>query len=197
MPSLLEKNFDQMRRGFKAHAERLSLDTRNRLGIHNESAIDPVALVQSKGCLVWMPKDVPEFDFSHLTQLTISDPDSWDAVTIKEGDCTVIVVNNTRPAARQANTIMHEWAHLELKHKPSRVDEFENGLLLLSDYPKELEDEADWLSGAMLAPRDGLVNLRKRGLDDDQIAEAFGISSQLATWRLRMTGIDRQFNRRN
>ena len=91
---------------------------------------------------------------------------------------------------------MHEWAHLKLKHKPSRVDEFENGLLLLSDYPKDLEDEADWLSGAMLAPRDGLVNLRKRGLNDDQIAEAFGISSQLATCRLRMTGIDRQFSRR-
>lgn len=185
-----------MRRGFKAHAERLSLDTRNRLNISNDTAIDPVALAQSKGCLVWTPEDVPEFDLSHLTQLTISDPNSWDAVTIKEGDCTVIVVNNTRPAARQANTIMHEWAHLELKHKPSRVDEFENGLLLLSDYPKDLEDEADWLSGAMLAPRDGLVNLRKRGLNDDQIAETFGISSQLATWRLRMTGIDRQFSRR-
>jgi len=185
-----------MRRGFKAHAERLSLDTRNRLGISNDNAIDPKTLVQSKGCLVWTPEDVPDFDLSHLTQLTVSDSDSWDAVTIREGDCTVIVVNNTRPLARQSNTIMHEWAHLELKHKPSRVDEFENDLLLLSDYPKDLEDEADWLSGAMLAPRDGLANLRKRGLNDDQIAEAFGISSQLATWRLRMTGIDRQLRRR-
>ncbi len=185
-----------MRRGFKAHAERLSLETRDRLGIRNYNAIDPIALVQSKGCIVWTPQDVPEFDLSNLTQLTVSDPDSWDAVTIKEGDCTVIVINNTRPAARQANTIMHEWAHLELKHKPSRVDEFENGLLLLSDYPKELEEEADWLSGATLAPRDGLTVLRKQGLDDNQIAEAFGISSQLATWRLRITGVDRQFGRR-
>lgn len=185
-----------MRRGFKAHAERLSLETRDRLGIQNDTAIDPIALVQSKGCLVWTPQDVPQLDVSHLAQLTVSDPDSWDAVTIKEGDCTVIVINNTRPAARQANTIMHEWAHLELKHKPSRVDEFENGLLLLSDYPKELEEEADWLSGAMLAPRDGLTILRKRGFDDNQIAEAFGISNQLATWRLRMTGVDRQFGRR-
>ena len=185
-----------MRRGFKAHAERLSLDTRDRLGVRSDTAIDPIALVQSKGCFVWTPQDVPELDVSHLTQLTISDPDSWDAVTIKEGDCTVIVINNTRPATRQANTIMHEWAHLELKHKPSRVDEFENGLLLLSDYPKELEDEANWLSGAMLAPRDGLASLRRRKLDDEQIAEVFGISIELATWRLRMTGIDRQFRRR-
>ena len=185
-----------MRRGFKAHAERLSLDTRQRLGLRNDNAIDPIALVRSKGCLVWKPEDVPDSALSHLTQLTVSAADRWAAVTIKEGDCTVIVVNDTRPAARQANTIMHEWAHLELKHKPSRVDEFENGLLLLSDYPKELEDEANWLSGAMLAPRDGLVNLRKRGLDDDQIAATFGISSELATWRLRMTGIDRQFSRR-
>ncbi|MBR2657216.1 MAG: ImmA/IrrE family metallo-endopeptidase [Loktanella sp.] len=175
----------------------MSLETRSRLRIRMDQAIDPVALVQSKGGLVWTPDDVPDFDPSYLTQLTVTDPDSWDAVTIKEGDCTVIVVNNTRPAARQANTIMHEWAHLELKHKPSRVDEFENGLLLLSDYPKDLEDEANWLSGAMLAPRDGLVALRKQGLDDDQIAEAFGISKELATWRIRMTGIDRQVGRRH
>ncbi|WP_261385486.1 ImmA/IrrE family metallo-endopeptidase [Vannielia litorea] len=172
------------------------METRGRLGIPSDGAIDPITLVESKGCLVWTPQDVPELDICHIRQLTISDPDSWDAVTIKEGNCTVIVINNTRPAARQSNTIMHEWAHLELKHKPSRVDQFENGLLLLSDYPKEFEDEADWLSGAMLAPREGLLSLRRRGMDDAQIAETFRISSQLATWRIRMTGIDRQFSRR-
>jgi len=185
-----------MRRGFKAHSERLSLETRNSLGLRPDEAIDPISLVESKGCLVWMPNEVPGIDPEHLAQLTVGDPDSWDAVTIKEGDCTVIVVNDTRPAPRRANTIMHEWAHLELRHKPSRVDEFENGLLLLSDYPKELEDEADWLSGAMLAPRDGLVSLRRRGFNNDQIRTEFGISIELATWRLRMTGIDRQIRGR-
>lgn len=185
-----------MRRGFKAHSERLSLETRNSLGLRPDEAIDPISLVESKGCLVWVPNEVPGIDPVHLAQLTVGDPDSWDAVTIKEGNCTVIVVNDTRSAPRRANTIMHEWAHLELRHKPSRVDEFENGLLLLSDYPKEFEDEADWLSGAMLAPRDGLVSLRKRGFSDDQIGLEFGISIDLAMWRLRMTGVDRQLKSR-
>jgi len=61
---------------------------------------------------------------------------------------------------------------------------------------KELEDEADWLAGTMLAPREGLVKLRRRGLTNDQIADVFNISIDLATWRLRMTGVDRQMRHR-
>lgn len=182
-----------MRRGFKAYTEQVSGDTRNGFGLRPEDPIDPKNLVKSKGCIVWTPHEIPDLDPLHLQQLIINDPDSWDAVTIKEGHLIVIVVNPIRPPGRQANTIMHEWAHLELKHKPSRVDEVGNGLLLLSDYPKELEEEADWLAGAMLAPREGLVRLRRCGLNTDQIATHLGVSQDLIGWRLRMTGVDRQF----
>ena len=185
-----------MRRGFKAYAEKLSADTRLGLGVQSDQSIDPRTLVKAKGCLVWAPQEIPNLDQCHLDQLLVNDPESWDAVTIKDGGWTVIVINPSRSSKRQANTIMHEWAHLELNHKPSRVDEFEGGLLLLSDYPKELEDEANWLAGAMLAPREGLIKLRKNGLNNDQIAGVFGISNELATWRLRMTGVDRQMRHR-
>jgi Zn-dependent peptidase ImmA (M78 family) len=186
-----------MRRGFKAYTERLSLETRASLGIQCDEAVDPKSMVQARDCIVWTPQEIPSLDEGHLEQLLVTDPESWDAATIKEGRWTVIVINPMRPAARQVNTIMHEWAHLELKHKPSRVDRFENGLLLLSDYPKDLEDEADWLAGAMLAPRDGLASMRRRGYDDSQVASAFGISTDLAKWRLRMTGVDRQIRNRS
>lgn len=185
-----------MRRGFKAYTERLSLETRSGLGLQPDQAIDPKAMVQARGCIVWTPHEIPGLGKDHLKQLLDTDPESWDGATIKEGKWIVIVINPSRPVARQMNTIMHEWAHLELKHKPSRVDRFENGLLLLSDYPKELEDEANWLSGAMLAPREGLARLRRRGFDEVQIAKAFGVSIELATWRLRMTGVDRQMRSR-
>lgn len=185
-----------MRRGFKAYAEKLSANTRLRLGVRMDQNIDPRTLVKAEGCLVWCPQEIPNLDQCHLDQLLVNDPESWDAMAIKDGGWTVIVINPSRSTTRQVNTIMHEWAHLKLKHKPSRVDEFDGGLLLLSDYPKELEDEADWLAGAMLAPREGLMKLRRRGLSNAQIANVFGISADLATWRLRMTGVDRQMSRR-
>jgi Zn-dependent peptidase ImmA (M78 family) len=106
---------------------------------------------------------------------------------------TAIIINPAHPKTRQANTLMHEWSHLELKHKPNRVDQFDHDIVMLSDYPAELEEEADWLAGAMLAPRDGLAYFARKGAENAEIAEHFGISEQLAGWRRRMTGIDRQF----
>lgn len=114
---------------------------------------------------------------------------------IKEGKKTLIIVNSERPPQRQANTLMHEGSHIKLRHKPSRADRSIGGLLLLSDYPAELEDEADWLSGCMLAPRDGLQHYGN-GLDADGVARYYGISKQFANWRIGKTGIKRQLGAR-
>jgi Zn-dependent peptidase ImmA (M78 family) len=54
---------------------------------------------------------------------------------------------------------MHELAHIELRRAPARVEVSETGLLLLSDYADEQEQEADWLAAALLLPLDGLIQL--------------------------------------
>lgn len=184
---------DQMKRGFKAYAERLSLSARSKLRIRPYDRLDPWTFLPGAGLLVWEPKDVPGIDPKHIVQLTVRDPDSWSGAMVQGVKGTAIIINPAHPKTRQANTLMHEWSHLELKHKPNRVDLFDHGLAMLSDYPPELEEEADWLAGAMLAPRDGLAHFARKGAKNEEIAEHFGISEQLAGWRRRMTGIDRQF----
>ncbi|WP_210208041.1 MULTISPECIES: ImmA/IrrE family metallo-endopeptidase [unclassified Rhizobium] len=154
--------------------------------------IDAKQFLESLGFVVWSPLEVPGIAADHLNQLTSIDPDSWSGVTIREGGATAVIINNIHPPARQANTMMHEWAHIELRHKPNRVDRSDAGLLLLSDYPAEFEDEADWLAGAILAPRDGLMRFRTSGMTPDEIALHYGISIELTNWRLRMTGIEKQ-----
>lgn len=185
-----------MRRGFKAQAERISLALREQMGLSCKDRFDPWGFLRDLGILLWTPAEVPGISPDHVEQLTVLDADSWSGVTIREGNATAIIVNPTHPSTRQANTLMHEWAHIELRHTPNRVDRSEGGLMLLSDYPSEYEDEADWMSGTVLAPRDGLVFWRKQGATNDEIAEKFGISIELATWRLRMTGVDRQMRAR-
>lgn len=184
-----------MKRGFKAYTERKSLSARSELGLQRYEPIDPWQYVRSKGIILWTPEEVPGVDPTHVSQLVVRDPNSWSGITVREGETIAIIVNSAHPKARIANTIMHEWAHIELKHKPNRVDQFDGGIMLLSDYPEEIEDEANWLAGAMLVPREGLVHWRKKGFETEKIAELYGVSEQLVTWRRRMTGVDRQIGR--
>jgi Zn-dependent peptidase ImmA (M78 family) len=71
----------------------------------------------------------------------------------------------------------------------------ETGLLLLSDYSDEQEQEADWLAAALLLPRDTLIRLRAASHSVTDIASRYGVSEPLCEWRLRMTGVDIQLKR--
>jgi hypothetical protein len=184
-----------MRRGFKSQAERLALQHRTAFGIAPTDRLNPISFLRARGLIVWNPKDIPGIDPHHLQQLMVAGKDEWDGMTIKENGQIAIIINSSDAETRQANTLMHEWAHIELRHKPNRADRSEGGILLLSDYPAGIEEEADWLSGCMLAPRDGLLAHCRSGLNTTQIAAHYGISPQLANWRIRMTGIHRQLDR--
>lgn len=185
-----------MRRGFKSQAERLAQEHRANFGLGPNDRLEPRAFLEHEGFLVWEPSNVPGLEPEELNQLTVLDPDSWSGVTINSERHKLIIVNPRHPTGRQANTLMHEWSHTQLNHKPNRVDRSDAGLLLLSDYPKELEEEADWLAGCMLLPRDGLLNHCRAGRDAQAVADHYGVSRQLATWRIGATGVKRQLGAR-
>ena len=185
-----------MRRGFKSQAEKLAAKVRCEQGISVRERIEPRKFLKSLGIIVWEPMDIPGLKGEDLKQLTVKDPDSWSGVTVKEAGFVVIIVNPKHSSTRQANTLMHEWAHMELRHKPNRVDRSENGLLLLSEYPKEIEEEADWLSAAILLPRDGLLYHCGKGLSAENVASHYGVSEALAKWRIGKTGVAHQLSAR-
>lgn len=186
-----------MRRGFKTQSEQISETLRTKQSLTVFDKFKPKRFLQSLGMIVWTPAEVPGLEAAHLEQLTVTDPDSWSGVAIRMGELTAIIVNSSHPPTRQANTLMHEWAHIELRHKPNRVDRSDGGLLLLSDYPAEFEEEADWLAASVLLPRAGLVRCKSRGMTNDDIADHYGVSAQLTNWRVRMTGVDRQIGARS
>lgn len=185
-----------MRYGFKAQAERISAQYRSELGLTLTDPFPAKCFLERQGVLVWTPRDVPGVEPKSINQLVAVDPDSWSGLTVQEAGGTVVIVNPTHPEGRRANTLMHEWAHLHLRHSPKRVDITLDGVLLVSDYEKADEEEADWLAGAMLVPRDGLLSLMKAGLAVQQIAQTFAVSSELTEWRVRMTGIKKQLRMR-
>jgi hypothetical protein len=180
-----------LRRGFKAQAERLAASARAVLGLDECAPLSPYAYAAHLGILVWQPEDLG-LDPHDLAQLTVHDPDSWSGVSVRVEDRVGVILNTAHPSTRRTNTLMHEIAHVQLRHAPSHVQMTDDGLLLVSEYPKDLEEEADWLAGALLLPRAALVLHRGRGSAVYEIAGHFGVSDQLCNWRLRMTGVDRQ-----
>ena len=183
-----------MRHGFKAQSERSAALARTALGLKPNAPLDPWAYAEHLHVRV--------LDFHALIlskqakhQLTINDGDSWSAMTLKVDSKFTIVINPSHAITRQRSNLMHELAHIELRHSPARVEVSQSGLMLLSDYSDEQEQEADWFGAALLLPREGLVRLRADRKSPAEIAMHYGVSERLCQWRLRTTGVETQMRR--
>ena len=183
-----------MRHGFKAKAERLALDARHQLSIGPTDPLDGFRYAAYLGI------GILRFDELRLSerarrQLLVVDPDSWSGMTIKVDGRTDILINPSHVTERRHSTLTHELSHIILGHVPTRVDLGPEGILLVSEYSEDDEAEADWLSAALLLPRDALMQCRNEGLTNTMIAKRYSVSGQLCEWRIRMTGIDVQLRR--
>ena len=184
-----------MRRGFKSWCENASEEYRSQLGLNLADRLEPRDLADHLGVLVWTPRDVPDLSKQSLKQLTTIDPDSWSAVTVAAGGQNLIIVNSAHPRTRQRNSLAHELAHVVLNHRPATTSVSDKGFLFRDHYDGEQEDEADWLAGTLLLPREGLLSVYRRASSPEVIGQIFGVSPKLVTWRLRMTGILAQARR--
>jgi Zn-dependent peptidase ImmA (M78 family) len=184
-----------LRRGFKSRSENAAAAARVALGVSAFAALDPWAYAKHLDVLIL------DFESLGLTpaavrQLTIADNESWSAMTLKEGNTLSIVLNPAHALTRRRSDLMHELAHVELRHTPARVDVSKSGMLLLSDYSEDQEQEADWHGASLLVPRAGLMHFRTWNKTITDIAKHYGVSESLCEWRLRMTGVDIQIRRR-
>ena len=184
-----------MRRGFKAWCERTANEYRQALGVPLEEALDPWAFAAFLQVRVLTPQDISGLSETSLKQLTVIDPDSWSAVTMSQSGISLVILNSRQPVTRQANSLVHELAHIILNHKADNAQVSAEGILFRAQFNKEQEDEADWLAGCILVPGEGLIQAYRRGHPPPLLAQQFGVSRALITWRLRMTGIQRRMRR--
>jgi Zn-dependent peptidase ImmA (M78 family) len=102
-------------------------------------------------------------------------------------------LNPTNSAARESTDIMHELSHLLRNHEPSQIILSSTGNFAMRSFDAKQEDEANWLGGALLLPRIVLVECMEAGMTSAEIADRHGVSMALTDYRLRMTGVERQF----
>lgn len=183
-----------LRRGFKAEAERIATQVRSELSLTPTCRLDPYLLAQHFCIPVLTIRQCLRVSESkgRIKLLLAEESDSFSAITLFFGPRRVVVHNESHAATRQANDIVHEISHCLLEHPPAPLTN-DHGCRYWNE---TFEDEADWLSGALLVPRKGAYSFAYKGMSIEEIAANYGVSTQLCRWRVYQTGVHHQLRNR-
>lgn len=168
-----------LRRGFKAEANRIALRVRERLGLSPIDRFDPVAACEHFEIALIAMSDL-ECDCSAFLGAGGS---LFSAVTVPCGHQTAIVHNDGHHPNRQRSNICHELAHCFLGHQacPPLTDEGTR------HHDGGIEAEANYLGGALLITNEAAIHVVSHGLAY-RAPEIYGVSLQMAEYRLRVSG---------
>lgn len=181
-----------LNRGFKTRAENIALQIRRELKLNKTSPLSCGALAEYLGVLLLTPKDISGLASSVCTLLLSHSKDSWSAVTVSFGEMDIIIYNSSHSKARQSSDVMHELSHILLNHAPSKFIVNPNVGITLRDYNENQEDEATWLAGCLLLPRETLLFIMKAGIGNQKVMEEYSVSKDLLVYRINVTGIKYQ-----
>lgn len=183
-----------LRRGFKSEAERIASELRAELDLGPLDKLDPAQLAEHLGIPVFGLSELGRFDgarggFIHVLQN--AERDTFSAITVFVGERRLIIHNDSHAPTRQASNVTHELSHCVLEHPPSPVLSPEG----CRNWNSQFEEEADWLAGALLIPREGALTLTKRNWTLERVAAQYGVSEQLCRRRINETGVAIQARR--
>jgi Zn-dependent peptidase ImmA (M78 family) len=177
-----------MRRGFKAEAERVSEAIRKEIGVRRWDPLDAVELAKHVGAEVKSAEELTSL--AKLQTLEELQPGAFSACTFTIGKRHVIVYNPLASDGRTQSDLAHEVAHIVLKHNMNSVQTIAGISFFTCDADEE--QEANWLAGCLLLPRQLLYRAVKGGLDSSSIAATFKVSESMAAFRVRTTGVAKQ-----
>jgi Zn-dependent peptidase ImmA (M78 family) len=105
----------------------------------------------------------------------------------------VVVYNPLHSRGRTRSNQAHELAHIILDHDVRTIEQVGNLKFLTCDI--EQEEEADWLGGCLLLPRELLLKAARKGLTSADIAAQYETSETMARFRLNASGVLVQLGR--
>jgi Zn-dependent peptidase ImmA (M78 family) len=173
-----------LRRGFKKEAHALAREVRADLGLTPVDPLDPFALASLLEIPVYSLSDLRDGAAEAVRHLTKRDPSAFSAVTIFEGLRKTIWHNDGHALVRQRSNVAHELAHALLFHTPGSDPD----PVRARPWDKTAEEEAQWLGGALLVSYEAALALARAGSDTLSGAGRYGVSTEMLTYRLNVTG---------
>ncbi len=172
------------RRGFKSEANATAIEVRAELGLAALDRLDPWQLAELLDVPIWTLTELGRTAPDAVRYLKHVEPEAVSAVTVFRGTRRTVVHNDAHSAGRQASSVAHELSHGLLHHQPAPALD-DSGCRV---WDQGIEDEAQWLAGALLIPEDAALWIVRAGLPEDQAAERFGVTSPMVRFRVNVTG---------
>lgn len=180
-----------LRRGFRAEAERRAKTIRDDLGLKDEDRLDVKVAAEGLGVQVVAADEL--IDPQRLHELERLQAFAFSACTFDIDGAQVIVFNPLRSPPRQSSDIAHELSHIVLNHDLTEFREIAG--VPFRTCRADQEEEATSLGAALLLPRSLLLKAARSGMEIDEIAKKYGVTTEMARFRYNTTGIARQISR--
>lgn len=107
----------------------------------------------------------------------------------------VCLLNPSDSYRRRKITLMEEICHVYLKHAPSALAITEDGVQV-REYLQVQEAQAYGVGAAALVPWGTLFTALNRGAAVEELADAFDVTPELITYRIKITGAYRLYTAR-
>ncbi len=174
-----------MRRGFKEEAKRLALEVRAEIGVDPLDRLNPRDLAAEYGIPVYTVTELaatraPVGEWIAGTGLSV-----FSAALVPVDTGMLIIDNDLHSSARRASSIAHEMAHVLCEHRFTEALITAEGCRAAS---REDEAQADWLGGELLITYTAAVAAARNGWEDQQVADAYGVSAARAAMRMNASG---------
>lgn len=183
-----------LRRGFKANADRLAKEYREKLNIHPCAPLCAFKLAEHLHIAIYKATDFLKSE-EHVKIVSGANGEEceWSALTmVTEVGNRIIIHNHFHSEARQQSDIMHELAHIICEHKHSDPIYDIPLPIGMRNYDPEQEEEAKCLGSTLQLAKPCLLWARNKNMSHQEIAIYFNASLQMVNYRMKITGIGKQ-----
>ena len=162
--------------------EAIATKQRSILGFKAYDPLPAIVLAKHLNAKVFTPETMPNAELEQVKLLCSRD--DWSAGVILKNPL-YIVHNSRHTLPRQQSNLMHEFAHIILKHKMVSRDP-KTGLF---QRRQQDEDEAVYLGGCLQIPRRGLLWAIQQKMTLAQTALHFNASEEMVRFRSNVNGL--------
>ncbi len=177
----------------KTEMEKMAEQLRNEFGLTDSDRLNALTIT-IHGVDVFVPTQISELSGKCLRYLTKSGSQDWSAMSVPlefDGSRWAILRNDQHTMGRQQVTYLEECWHILLGHKLTKIARIAESYG--RTFESSEEHDAFYLASACMLPKNAVIKYVNDGMPSVQIGEQFGVSPELAEYRIKRLGLWRKF----
>ena len=160
------------------------------MNLQKDSPLNPFEFAKHLNIPLITPEVLENLSAESKKILLQEDSSAWSALTICNSGKHLVIYNSSNAPQRQSSDIMHELSHIIVGHKEQKVIHSQNLNVVMRDYNADQEDEANWLAGALLLPKEALMKIKFNKISESKALKEYCVSKSLLQMRLNLSGVN-------